>query len=57
MRKEKFRIYLNTEEKRLILHSLVEFKNDLIKQGRYTDCIDDIIIKVTSAPIKRVKVI
>lgn len=57
MRKEKFRIYLNTEEKRLILHSLVEFKNDLIKQGRYTDCIDGIIIKVTSAPIKRVKII
>lgn len=57
MRKEKYHIYLNADEKILMLHSLVEFKNDLMKQGRYTDCIDDIILKIVSAPIKRVKVI
>lgn len=57
MKKAKFHIYLNDHEKTLILHSLVELKNSLLRQGRDTYCIDEIIIKVMSAPIKRLKVV
>ena len=34
----------------------VELKNQLIQQGRYTDCIDELIFKVINAPTKRMKI-
>lgn len=49
MRKEKYHVHLDETERSLLLHSLVEFKNGLMRQGRYTDCIDEIITKVSSA--------
>ena len=48
MFEKKTRVNLTNEEKRLLLHSLVELKNDLIRQGRYTDCMDDLIYPVTT---------
>ena len=56
MREKKNHIYMDSQERTLLLHSLVELKNQLIQQGRYTDCIDEIIFKVTNAPVKRVKI-
>ncbi len=53
MREKKAHLYLDSQERRLLLHSLVELKNQLIQQGRYTDCVDELIFKVTSAPLKR----
>lgn len=47
---------MDYEEKRLLLESLVELKNQLIRQGRYTDCIDELIFKVVDAPVKKVKI-
>ena len=40
----------------LLIHSLVELKNQLIQQGRYTDCVDELIFKVINAPTKRMKI-
>ena len=56
MREKKTHLYLDSQERSLLLHSLVELKNQLIQQGRYTDCVDELIIKVMSAPIKKLKV-
>ena len=55
MRDKKHHIYLDSHERSLLLHSLVELKNQLIRQGRYTDCIDELIVKVTAARAKRIK--
>ena len=49
-------LYLGSHERKLLIHSLVELKNQLIQQGRYTDCIDELIFKVINAPTKRMKV-
>ena len=49
MRKRNRYIYLDAEEMRLVLHSLIRFKNKLQQQGRYTDCVDELILKVTQA--------
>ncbi len=57
MREKKNHLYLDNEERRLLLHSLVELKNQLIKQGRYTDPVDELIFKVSNAPIKKLKVV
>lgn len=56
MRKQKRYLYLNSEEYSVVLHSLVHLKNKLIQQGRYTDCVDDVILKVIGAPIKKIKI-
>ena len=56
MREKKNHLYVDSKERTLLLHSLVELKNQLIQQGRYTDCIDEIIFKVANAPVKRVKI-
>ena len=56
MREKKTHLYLDGEERRLLLHSLVELKNQLIQQGRYTDCVDELIFKVINAPTKRMKI-
>ena len=56
MREKKTHIYVDSQERTLLLHSLVELKNKLIQQGRYTDCVDELIFKVANAPVKRMKI-
>lgn len=56
MREQTYHIYLDSHEKKILLHSLVELKNQLIQQGRYTDCVDELIFKVINAPAKRMKI-
>lgn len=56
MKDKKHHIYLDSHERSLLLHSLVELKNQLIQQGRYTDCVDELIYKVTAARIKKIKI-
>lgn len=56
MRDKTHHIYWDSHERKLLIHSLVELKNQLIQQGRYTDCIDELIFKVINAPFKRMKI-
>lgn len=56
MRETKKHLYVDSQERSLILHSLVELKNQLIQQGRYTDCVDELIFKVANAPVKKMKI-
>ena len=57
MREKTNHLYVDSQERNLLLHSLVELKNQLIQQGRYTDCVDELIFKVINAPVKKLKVI
>lgn len=54
MLKKKHYLYLNESEHSILIKSLVQLKNRLIQEGRYTDCVDDLILKVLSAPTKRI---
>lgn len=56
MREKINHLYVDSHERKIILHSLVELKNALIQQGRYTDCIDELIFKVANASIKKMKI-
>ncbi len=47
-------LYLDERERRLVIFYLNEFRNQLIAQGRYTDCVDELLIKVVHA--KKIKV-
>lgn len=56
MREEKFHIYLNDDEYRRVIQSLICLKNSLIAQGRYTDGVDDVLCKVLSAKKRKFKI-
>ena len=49
MRKEKRYLHLSHEETRFVLQSLIRLKNKLHQQGRYTDCVDELILKLSQA--------
>ena len=54
MKTPKYHLYLTNEERSEVLKSLIDLKNDLIDQGRYTDVIDEIIIKLSCARKKNI---
>lgn len=56
MKDPTYHLYLDNQERKLLLHSLVELKNQLIQQGRYTDPVDELIYKVLNARTKKLKI-
>lgn len=54
MLKKKHYLYLNESEHSILIKSLVQLKNRLIQEGRYTDCVDDLILKAISAPVRKI---
>ncbi len=54
--RNKYHIYLTCEERRMLLNNLNDFRNKLIGEGKYTDLLDEVIIKIANAKLKRVKI-
>lgn len=55
--KEKYYIALDEYERRIIINSLNELRNRLIADGRYTDAVDDVLLKIINAKKKKFKVV
>lgn len=53
----KYHVYLNYEERRLVIKCLNDLRNRLISEGKYTDLIDEVLVKVANAKIKKMKVV
>ena len=53
MRNQKYYIAIDESERRIILNALNALRNKLLAQDRYTDAVDDVLIKVVNAPIKK----
>ena len=53
----KSHVYLNYEERRLVIKSLNDLRNRLISEGKYTDLIDEVLVKVANAKIEKMKVV
>lgn len=48
-------LYLNDEAFSILVQALVQFRNSLLAQGRYTDCVDELIIKVLDSPTMKTR--
>ncbi|MBC5727822.1 hypothetical protein H8R91_04655 [Ruminococcus sp. NSJ-71] len=57
MKDPKYHIYLTNEERSEVLKSLIDLKNEMIVQGKYTDVLDEIIVKLYKVRKKNIKVI
>ena len=56
MREKKYHIYLTDDEQSRVIQSLINLKNNLIAQGRYTDGVDDVLCKVMSSKKRKLKI-
>ena len=56
MRNKDYHLYLTATEYSRIIAALINLKNDLIAEGRYTDAVDDVLCKVTSAKKQKMKI-
>lgn len=56
LKKQKRYLYLDDEEISVMLQSLIRLKNTLIREGRYTDCVDELIVKVMETPTRKIKI-
>ena len=54
--KQKYYLALTNEEWRLMIEFLNKLRNRLISDGRYTDAVDEVIIKVANAKIINFKI-
>mgnify|MGYP000870607827 FL=1 len=57
MKEERYHIALDDYEHGVVIRALNATKTDLINEGKSTDAVDDLIIKVGYAPKKKFKVI
>ena len=55
MRDEKRVVTLSDYEQRLMVRGLADFRNDAIRDGKPTEDVDSLLLKVLDAPKKRDK--
>lgn len=56
MKNLNYHLYLTDDEYSQVIHSLIELKNNLIQAGKYTDVIDDLLVRLISAKKKKIKI-
>lgn len=56
MRNKDYHIYLTDTEYHQIIQSLINLKNKLIQEEKYTDAVDDVLYKIVTAKKKKIKV-
>lgn len=55
MKEERYLIALDQYDRNIILNALNQLRNQQIAQERPTDPVDDLILKVSRAPTKRIR--
>ena len=55
--KQNYYLALDTAERRLIIESLNNLQSSLIAAGRFTDAVDELLLKFVNAKVKKFKVI
>ena len=56
MKNLNYHLYLTDDEYSQVIHSLIELKNKLIQAGKYTDVVDDLLVRLISAKKKNIKI-
>ena len=54
---KKVQMYITDNEQAILAAALIDMKNELHQQGRYTDCVDEILVKVVEPKRRRVKIV
>lgn len=54
MKKRKLKIYLTPIENSIVIQSLNNLRNAMLKESRDTGCVDELLLKVMCAPVKKI---
>ena len=57
MKEKKYYIVLDDFERRVVVNCMNEMRNKLISDGKYTDALDEVLLKVIHSKQKKLKVI
>lgn len=57
MQDKKYYIALDDFERRVVVNCLNEMRNGLISDGKYTDAVDEVLLKIINTKQKKFKVI
>ena len=55
--RDRYYLALNNQERRFVIESLNQLRNKLIVDGKYTDAVDEVLLKIIGAKQKKFKVI
>ena len=56
MKNLNYNLYLTDYEYSQVINSFIELKNNLIQAGKYTDVVDDLLVRLISAKKKNIKI-
>ncbi len=57
MREKRYFVAFDDLERRTLVYCLNEVRTRLKQEGRYTDAVDDLILRICDAPTKKFKII
>ena len=57
MKEKKYYIAFDDFERRVVVNCMNEMRNKLIDDGKYTDALDEVLLKVIHSKQKKIKVI
>lgn len=55
--KQKYYLAVDNTKRRLLIGSLNDLRSRLITEGRYTDAVDEVLLKIIGAKCKKFKII
>ena len=53
MKKQKLKIFLTPTENSIVIQSLNHLRNTMLRENRDTGCLDELLLKVMCAPVKK----
>ena len=57
MKEKKFYIVLDDFERRMVVNCMNEMRNSLIEDGKCTDTLDEVLLKIIRSKQKKLKVV
>ena len=57
MKEKKYYVALDDFERRVVVNCMNEMRNKLIAAGKYTDALDEVLLKIIHSKQKKLKVI
>ncbi len=57
MKEKRYFVVFNDLERRTLVYCLNEVRTRLKQEGRYTDAVDELILRICDAPTKKFKII
>lgn len=57
MREKRYHLAMDERERRIMIHALNDYRNDLLEENRAPDAVEDLILKAANAPDKKVRVV